>query len=81
MHRQQTPDQYKDIQATELFCPKCKTAVPVRERLLLVLPEGNLYDYSCSRCGMSLAKRDEPIAGNLARQRIVSLPSDPDRKR
>ena len=60
-------DQYKDIRATELYCPRCRTAVPVRERLLLVLPGGNLYDYTCTRCGESLGKRDEPIAGNFAR--------------
>ena len=67
-------DQYRDIQATELFCPTCKTAVKVRERLLLVLPTGNLYDYYCTRCGTSLGKRDEMIAGNLHRQTVVGMP-------
>jgi hypothetical protein len=26
---------YKDFDATELFCPQCRRAVPVRKRLLL----------------------------------------------
>ncbi len=32
--------QFKDFDATELFCPRCRRAVPVRKRLLLVLSEG-----------------------------------------
>jgi hypothetical protein len=30
---------------------------PVRERLLLVLPTGELHEFLCSRCGESLGKR------------------------
>jgi len=33
-------DQFKEFEATELYCAKCRRAVPVRKRLLLVLPEG-----------------------------------------
>jgi hypothetical protein len=29
----------------------------VRERLLLVLPDGELYEYLCSACGASVGKR------------------------
>ncbi len=32
-------------------------AQPVRERLLLVLPDGELYEYLCARCGTSLGSR------------------------
>jgi len=39
------------IEATLLACPKCKRAVPVRKRLLLVLPEGDKYQYLCPTCG------------------------------
>ena len=45
--------QYSDFDATELFCPTCRRAVPVRKRLLLVLAEGDKYDYSCVYCGTS----------------------------
>jgi hypothetical protein len=53
----QYPSQYKDLTASQLFCPKCRQATPVRERLLLVLPDGDLYEYLCTRCGTSLGKK------------------------
>jgi hypothetical protein len=53
----QPPSQYKDLTATQLFCPKCRQATPVRERLLLVLPDGDLYEYLCAYCGTSLGKK------------------------
>ena len=49
--------QYKDFTATELYCPKCRQATPVRERLLLVLPDGDLYEYRCVYCGTSLGEK------------------------
>jgi hypothetical protein len=49
--------QYKDFHATELYCPKCKRATPVRERLLLVLPEGEKYEYLCAYCGTSVGDK------------------------
>jgi len=48
---------YKDFDATELFCPNCKRAVPVRKRLLLVLSNGDKYDYSCVFCGTSVGDK------------------------
>ncbi|MBN1365865.1 MAG: cytoplasmic protein [Syntrophaceae bacterium] len=48
---------YKDFDATELFCPKCKKAVPVRKRLLLILQEGEKYDYTCIYCGTSIGDK------------------------
>ncbi len=53
----QNQSQYKDFNATELFCPKCRQASPVRERLLLVLPDGDLYEYRCVYCGTSLGEK------------------------
>lgn len=55
-HPQAQP-QYKDFSATELFCPKCRQATPVREHLLLVLPDGDLYEYLCVYCGTSLGEK------------------------
>lgn len=49
--------QFEGLRATELYCPKCKASMPVRERLLLVLPEGDKYEYLCARCGTSLGDR------------------------
>lgn len=41
---------YKDFDATELYCPRCRQAVPVRKRLLIVLPDGDKYEYLCAYC-------------------------------
>jgi hypothetical protein len=49
--------QFERLQATQLYCPKCKEATPVRERLLLVLPEGDKYEYLCAYCGTSVGDR------------------------
>ena len=49
--------QFGQFTASELYCPKCKTAQPVRERLLLVLPTGELHEFLCSQCATSLGKR------------------------
>ncbi len=48
---------YRDFDATELYCPKCRRSVPVRKRLLLVLSEGDKYDYSCIYCGTSVGDK------------------------
>ncbi len=49
--------QFGEFVASELFCPSCRRAQPVRERLLLVLLDGELHEYVCARCGASLGKR------------------------
>jgi hypothetical protein len=49
--------QFGKFTASELYCPKCQCAQPVRERLLLVLPSGELHEFVCSRCASSLGKR------------------------
>jgi len=53
-------DSYEEFEAYSLYCPKCKQAMPVRKRLLLVLPDGNKYEYLCSVCATSLGmKKDD----------------------
>jgi hypothetical protein len=42
---------FERMEASLLACPRCKRAVPVRKRLLLVLPEGDKYEYLCPQCG------------------------------
>jgi hypothetical protein len=56
---------YSDFEATELFCPKCRKAVPVRKRLLLILPQGEKYDYSCAYCGTSVGDKLVKEADNF----------------
>jgi hypothetical protein len=48
---------FRDLAASELFCPRCQGSQPVRERLLLVLPDGELHEYRCSACATSLGTR------------------------
>jgi hypothetical protein len=49
--------QFGVFTASELYCPKCKRSQRVRERLLLVLPSGELYEFLCTGCGASLGER------------------------
>jgi hypothetical protein len=55
----QAPEQFKSFRASALYCPTCREATPVRERLLLILPDGNLYEYRCVRCGTSTGSKTE----------------------
>ncbi len=62
---QAEPKQFESLRASLLFCPKCQTATPARERLLLVLPTGNLYEYNCAHCGTSTGSKTEQTQGNV----------------
>lgn len=57
--QQDAQRQFGGFQASLLFCPKCQTATPARERLLLVLPTGNLYEYLCVQCGTSTGEKTD----------------------
>lgn len=50
---------FERMEASLLACPKCKRAVPVRKRLLLVLPEGDKYEYLCPQCGATCGETIE----------------------
>ena len=39
------PQQFGAFTASELYCPKCGSSQPVREKPLLVLPGGELHEY------------------------------------
>ena len=53
----EAPRQYETFEASELFCPRCRQARPVRKHLLLVLPTGNKYDYRCAVCATSVGSK------------------------
>ena len=53
----EAPRQYETFEASELFCPRCRQARPVRKYLLLVLPTGNKYDYRCAVCATSVGSK------------------------
>ncbi|HJR75671.1 MAG TPA: hypothetical protein VJ805_01825 [Nitrospiraceae bacterium] len=57
--RQRPPAQYDSFNASLLYCGTCKQATPTRQRLLLVLPSGNLYEYLCAHCGTSTGSKTE----------------------
>jgi hypothetical protein len=48
-----------------LFCNRCRAPQPVRERLLLVLPDGELNEYLCAACGSSVGSRKVTAAPPL----------------
>ncbi len=48
---------FKDLDATELYCPSCGRATPVHKRLLLVLPDGDKYEYLCVFCMTSVGTK------------------------
>ncbi|MBW2066281.1 MAG: hypothetical protein JRJ03_15325 [Deltaproteobacteria bacterium] len=48
---------FEEFEATELYCPKCGVAVPVRKSLLLILPEGDKYEYRCQQCGTTVGDK------------------------
>ena len=50
-------DFYDEFEASELFCSTCQRATPVTNRLLIVLPAGNKFDYLCSVCGNSVGSK------------------------
>ena len=60
-----TRQAYDEFDATEIYCPRCRRAVPVRKRLLLVLSEGDKYDYTCTFCGTSLGDKMDRKKDNL----------------
>jgi len=45
--KEQDQSSFGEFEATELYCPKCGKAVPVIKSLLLILPEGDKYEYRC----------------------------------
>ena len=59
---------FDEFEATELYCANCRRAVPVRKFLLLVLPEGDKYEYRCQYCGGTVGDkidRSRPFEGVL----------------
>jgi hypothetical protein len=55
--RPSSADSFEELQASVLMCPRCRVARPVRERLLLLLPDGELHEYLCAACGASAGTR------------------------
>ena len=54
---------FEDLEASQIYCPACKRAMPVRKRLLLVLLDREISDYVCAGCGSAVGKKEEPLRG------------------
>jgi hypothetical protein len=63
--------QFENFTASSLYCEKCKAAMPLRERLLLVLPDREIYDYLCSECGSSVGRREITAGEKLMAQAVA----------
>ena len=64
--------QFENFTASSLYCEKCKAAMPVRERLLLILPDKEVYDYLCTGCGSSVGSREVTAGEKLMAQQMAS---------
>ena len=63
--------QFENLTASSLYCDKCKTAMPVRERLLLILPDKEIFDYLCTGCASSVGQREVTAGEKLMSQAAV----------
>ena len=68
----QPQQQFENFTASSLYCDKCKTAMPVRERLLLVLPEKEVYDYLCTGCASSVGSREVTAGEKMMAQAMAA---------
>jgi hypothetical protein len=60
--------QFENFTASSLYCDKCQAAMPVRERLLLVLPDREIFDYLCTGCGSSVGRREVTAGDKMLAQ-------------
>jgi hypothetical protein len=66
---------FEQFQASVLYCNKCGQAMPVRQRLLLILPDGELYDYLCEGCGSSVGSKTDRNTANQSPKGLFLRPS------
>jgi hypothetical protein len=66
--------QFENFTASSLYCEKCKAAMPVRERLLLILPDKEIYDYLCTGCGSSVGQREITAGEKMMAQAMAPRP-------
>ena len=77
-------DTFDQMEASLLYCPTCRRATPVRKRLLLVLAEGEKFDYVCTQCGTisgDKLEKPSPLPPPTARRRPMPMPFPPPPRR
>ena len=52
-------EDFEEFEATELYCSQCGCAVPINKFLLLVLPDGDRYEYRCQFCGTKVGDKTD----------------------
>src|ERR1700719_2543752 len=60
--------QFENFTASTLYCEKCRATTPVREKLLLILPDREIFDYLCTGCGSSVGQREVTAGEKLMAQ-------------
>jgi hypothetical protein len=71
-HQHSQQQQFENFTASALYCQKCRASMPVRERLLLVLPDREIYDYLCTECGSSVGQREVTAGEKLMGQTMAA---------
>lgn len=76
-------EQFEQMEASLLYCPTCRRATQVRKRLLLVLSEGEKFDYVCVECGTISGDKIEkpPPPGMTTGARVPAALLAPPRRR
>jgi hypothetical protein len=64
--------QFENFTASALYCARCRASMPVRERLLLVLPDREIFDYLCTGCGSSVGQREVTAGEKLMAEAIAA---------
>ena len=52
-------ESFQQLEASLLYCPQCRQAMPVRKKLFLILPEGEKYEYLCVQCASTCGTKIE----------------------
>ncbi|HEV2994603.1 MAG TPA: hypothetical protein VGW99_01485 [Chthoniobacterales bacterium] len=64
--------QFENFTASSLYCEKCRATLPVRERLLLVLPDKEIFDYLCTECESSVGQREVTAGDKMLMQAMAA---------
>ena len=66
--------QFENFTASTLYCEKCRATAPVREKLLLVLPDREIFDYLCTECGSSVGQREVTAGEKMMAEALANRP-------
>ena len=66
--------QFHNFRASTLYCTACSQSMPVREKLLLILPEKELYEYQCTTCSGVVGSREVSAAEQVVRREAARDP-------